>query len=184
MEPEPGSLHDRLRVVAGQRSYRALGELTGQNTETVRRYMLGASPSIEFVAAMCARFGINADWMLTGRGAMHDRENRRYALNTSSPADLLAAVAGALERLTDRVDRIEAYTQTLETRLRAAAAAPPPNGANAPDAPTPITQPESEGRPGGVGSGTGNGAPEDGQAVVRALWIAGAVPQRPRPNAG
>lgn len=184
MEPEPGSLHDRLRVVAGQRSYRALGDLTGQNTETVRRYMLGASPSIEFVAAMCSRFGINADWMLTGRGAMHDKENRRHALNTSSPADLLAAVAGALERLTDRVDRIEAYTQTLETRLRAAAAAAPPGESSPNDAPTPPPEPAHHDAPSGAAPGPGNAAPKDGKALVRALWIAGAVPQRPRPNAG
>ncbi len=182
MEPEPGSLHDRLRVVAGQRSYRALAELTQHNTETVRRYMLGAAPSIEFVAAMCSRFGINADWMLTGRGAMHDKENRRHALNTSSPADLLAAVAGALERLTDRVDRIETYVQTMETRVRAAGAgsdghAMPPSHApqNA------AIPPDGQAKGGSVPAPY---APKgDGDPIVRSVWIAGAVPKRPRPDA-
>lgn len=182
MEPEPGSLHDRLRVVAGQRSYRALAELTQHNTETVRRYMLGAAPSIEFVAAMCSRFGINADWMLTGRGAMHDKENRRHALNTSSPADLLAAVAGALERLTDRVDRIETYVQTMETRVRAAGAgsdghAMPPSHAPQNAAIPPDGQPKGRSIPAPY-------APKgDGDPIVRSVWIAGAVPKRPRPDA-
>lgn len=182
MEPEPGSLHDRLRVVAGQRSYRALADLTQHNTETVRRYMLGAAPSIEFVAAMCSRFGINADWMLTGRGAMHDKENRRHALNTSSPADLLAAVAGALERLTDRVDRIETYVQTMETRLRAAAAdsmhdATPDDHQQPDNPPAPPGKPKQGGLPQPY-------APKgDNDPIVRSVWIAGAVPKRPRPDA-
>ncbi len=189
MEPDPGTLHDRLRMVAGQRSYRALAELTGQNTETVRRYMLGASPSIDFVASMCSQFGINADWMLTGRGAMNDRENRRHALHTSSPSDLLAAVAGALERLTDRVDRIEAYVQTTETRLRgAASAANPPAGASN----NPQTHDPQAKQAGAGSTGAGDGAAAPGypyaplgkaEPVVRALWIAGAVPKRPRPDA-
>jgi len=120
MEPEAGSLHDRLRVVAGQRSYRALADLTGQNTETVRRYMLGASPSIEFVAAMCARFGVNADWMLTGRGAMRDAQNRQHALRMSDAAGLFAALADSLERLTERVDSIEASARPNDPRLQEA----------------------------------------------------------------
>ncbi len=179
MEPEPGSLHERLRIVAGQRSYRALGEITAQNTETVRRYMQGAAPSIEFVSAMCEKFAVSAEWMLTGRGPMREKDGRRHALSTSSPSDLLAAVAGALEKLTDRVDRIEAYVQTLETRLRAAGAAVPSAPASPPlHAPSAAPHPESGPRGGGPYP-----AP-DAEPTYRALWIAGAVPQRPRTNAG
>ncbi|MFM9958694.1 MAG: hypothetical protein ACKVZJ_11505 [Phycisphaerales bacterium] len=191
MEPEPGSLHERLRIVAGQRSYRSIGEITNQNTETVRRYMLGAAPSIEFVSAMCDRFGVSAEWMLTGRGPMREKDGRRHALSTSSPSDLLAAVAGALEKLTDRVDRIETYVQTLETRLRAAGGAggtpeivtftPPTTDATA--APT-----DSADEPGTasdtVPPGPGPYPAPDVEPGYRALWIANAVPQRPRTNPG
>lgn len=198
MEPEPGSLHERLRIVAGQRSYRSLAEITGQNTETVRRYMLGAAPSIEFVSSMCDRFGVSAEWMLTGRGPMREKDGRRHALSTSSPSDLLAAVAGALEKLTDRVDRIDAYVQTLETRLRAAGAnGTSPVTAPGPDAEATKRQPpensaQAQGRADSTRSGAAPPAGEgptpypapDVEPGYRALWIANAVPQRPRTNAG
>ncbi len=53
-------LHDRLHDIAEGMSYRELGELTGTNAETVRRYMQGQSPSVEFLTALCRRKGINA----------------------------------------------------------------------------------------------------------------------------
>lgn len=186
--PDPSPLHDRMRQIAGQRSYRVLADLTGHHVETVRRYMLGQGPSIEFVSALCKAFDVSADWMLTGRGAMHAKEARNHTLRTSSPGELLAAVAGALERLTDRVDRIEKYVQTLETRLRAHEATGEPAsgaqtpGAQIPGAQTPSAHAQQDSKqPPGVQPH----APQPkANAVVRALWIAGAVPERSRPDAG
>ncbi len=112
-------LHERLNRIAGQASFRSIGEKTGLNAETVRRYMKGQSPSVEFVAAFCKSYDVNEAWLLTGRGPAHASDVRRHQLSQANPGELLAAVADALERLTDRVDRIEQYIQTMETRLRA-----------------------------------------------------------------
>lgn len=169
--PELSPLHERLRTIAGQRSYRVLGDLTGQNVETVRRYMLGQSPSVEFVSSLCASLGINGHWVLTGRGPIRASDIRSDALSSSTPADLLSAIAGALERLSDRVDRIEKYVQTLETRLRASS---PP--ASPPRADTPPAHEQTQGETRNAPY-SGAGAPED--IGARALWIAGALAQRP-----
>lgn len=108
-------------------TYRALGDATQQHPETVRRYMQGQSPSVEFLSALCFRFDINAQWLLTGQGPVRHTEARAHALREANPAELLAAVAAALERLTDRVDRIDLFIQTLETRLRASLKADQPS---------------------------------------------------------
>lgn len=111
--------HERLVAAAGSITYRALGELTGVHPENVRRYMQGQAPSAEFLAAFCQQLGINGEWMLTGRGPMKALEVRADALTKANPSELLGALAGTVERLSQRVELIELYTQTLETRLRA-----------------------------------------------------------------
>ncbi len=117
MELSP--LHERLRSVVAGQSYRQLGELTGSNAETIRRYVTGQAPSVEFLSAICDRFMINGEWLLTGRGPMRRQEIRKHALQEASAAELLNAMATTLERLTERVERLEMYVQSLETLLRA-----------------------------------------------------------------
>ncbi|MEZ6241870.1 MAG: helix-turn-helix domain-containing protein [Phycisphaerales bacterium] len=115
---EGGSLHDRLSAAVGKRTYRSLSDLTGVHPETVRRYMQGQAPSIEFVSAICASLKLNGDWVLTGRGPMRTDEVRREALRAADPSELLAAIAESLEAFGDRVDRLERFVQGLETRIR------------------------------------------------------------------
>ncbi len=112
-------LHDRLRQVAEGHTYRALGEMTGVHAENVRRYMTGQTPSIEFLGGLCASLEINADWLLTGRGPMRVSELPRQALHRADAGEIVRAVAEAMEKLHERVDRLEVYVQTLEARLRA-----------------------------------------------------------------
>jgi hypothetical protein len=120
MSSGPSSpFHERLVAAAGSITYRALGELTGVHPENVRRYMQGQAPSAEFLSAFCQQLGINGEWMLTGRGPMKAVEVRADALTRANPSELLGALAGTVERLSQRVELIELYTQTLETRLRA-----------------------------------------------------------------
>lgn len=116
-------LHERLRIAAGSRTYRQLGDLTTTNHETVRRYMLGQAPSADFLAATCAALDINAQWLLVGRGPMKGTDIRSHALGEANVSELLSAMSSTLERLMDRVDRLETYMQTLETHLRAQAGA-------------------------------------------------------------
>lgn len=112
-------LHQRLKAAAGRRSFRELGTLTSTHPETVRRYMQGHAPSVEFVATLAAALKLNGEWLLTGRGPMLAQDIKDHALRDANPGELLAAVAATLEKLTERVERIEVFLQTLELRLRA-----------------------------------------------------------------
>ncbi|MGD9690537.1 MAG: hypothetical protein AB7K52_12425 [Phycisphaerales bacterium] len=115
---QPSAFHERLQAIAGSMSFRELADLTHTNHETVRRYMQGHSPSAEFLQAVCTRFSINGQWLLTGRGPMRTADIRAAALQEARAAELLSATASTIERLQERLDRIEAYVQTMETRLR------------------------------------------------------------------
>lgn len=183
---ELSPLHERLHEVFGDKSFRAIAEMTQTSHETVRRYMNGQSPSVEFLEAVCRGMGINGQWLLTGRGPKRAEHIRQHALGEANASELLNAMARTLEKLTERVDRLEVFMQTLETRLRAAG--------------TPGAAAYSDGVPAGLGSvgigheqrstssGTGNGA--DGtkrtsvDVAVRARSIADAVSQRPSSDAG
>lgn len=125
-------LHDRLRIASGRRSFKEIGHLTGTHPETVRRYMQGQFPGVEFVAAFCTQLGLNGEWLLTGRGAMKVEDVRAHALREANASELLTAIAATLERLIDRVERIEVFLQTLETRLRVRTQPEPVNSPHEP----------------------------------------------------
>jgi transcriptional regulator with XRE-family HTH domain len=107
-----------LAAVAGPRTLRAIAELTGTNSETVRRYMQGQSPSVEFLAALCDALKINGEWLLCGRGPMKADDVKAHALRNASGGELLQALVTAIEKLTERMDRVEVFTQLLDTRMR------------------------------------------------------------------
>jgi transcriptional regulator with XRE-family HTH domain len=121
MEVSP--LHERLHAAVGSRTYRAIAEMTDSNPETVRRYMQGQAPSAEFLAALCRVLGLNAQWMLSGQGPMKASQIRTHALGQASAAELLHAMAQTLEMLTQRVERLELFVTTMESRVRGAALA-------------------------------------------------------------
>lgn len=110
--------HDRLKAAAGNRTYRKLGELTGTHPETVRRYVQGQSPSVEFVSALCTALGISGEWLLTGNGPMRVSETRTEALKGADPGELLGAIAGTIDGMGDRLERLEVFVQVLESRVR------------------------------------------------------------------
>lgn len=181
------TLTDRLRLVVGQRSNRRVAELTGTHPETVRRYLQGQSPSVEFIARLGGVLGINADWILTGVGPMRKAENREAALRASDPSDLLWHVAQTIERLEDRVERLERYSQALEVLVRGGAGRTPPP----PDEPEPETvdpkkpdPPQADApRPQGTQERADHGTRPADEARARAEHIARAIPGRPRPDA-
>lgn len=166
------TLHERLSFVASGRTYRSLSELTQTHPETVRRYLQGQSPSVEFLAALCRALGINADWLLTGRGPVRVDEVRAHALREANPTELHAAMASTISTLVDRVDRLETYCQTLETLLRGRSAQTAHQHAGA------DRQPSSR-----IGSQTDDHAEPPAVQVPRALRIADAVAKRPRSDA-
>lgn len=113
-------LHDRLEAAAGDRTYRDLALMTATNPETVRRYMQGQAPSAEFLAALCGALGVSGDWLLTGRGPMLASDVEGHALRRASASDLLTAMSDSVERLMDRMERVELFVNTIEVKLRAA----------------------------------------------------------------
>jgi transcriptional regulator with XRE-family HTH domain len=116
---DDSTLHERLVAVAGARSFRELGRMTGTNAETVRRYMRGQAPSIDFIAGLCDATGTNVHWLITGQGAQRGEDARVEALKRADAGELLSAVATTIERAVERLDRLERYVQTIETRLSA-----------------------------------------------------------------
>ncbi len=165
-------LHTRLLDAAGERTFRALSTLTGQNHETVRRYMQGAAPSVEFVAAFCDGLGLNANWLLTGRGPMKASDIRGDALSHANPTELLTATAGNMEQLDDRVDRLEVFVSTMESRIRASV----------------VREAEVVVAERGEASATEKGEETNGRTRTagedrdRARRVADALPKRPRPD--
>lgn len=113
-------LHDRLHTIAAGRSHRHLGELTKTNAETVRRYMNGQPPSADFLVALCYALGVNAQWLLTGQGPMLQADVKGHVLKAANATDLLTAMAETIERLIDRVHRLERFVQALDVRVVAA----------------------------------------------------------------
>ena len=77
--------------------------------------MTAQPPAADFLMAFCSELGVNGDWLLTGRGPMKASDVKYHALSEARAADLLGAMAGSVETLIDRVDRMEKYVQTLET---------------------------------------------------------------------
>jgi transcriptional regulator with XRE-family HTH domain len=111
-------IHERLQSIVGQRSSRHIGDLTGTNHETVRRYLTGHVPSVEFLQALCKVFGVSGEWLLTGKGPVRAVEIRGEALRDAGAGELLTALSAAVERLIERVDRLELLMQTMEVRIR------------------------------------------------------------------
>lgn len=162
------TLHDRLSTVASGQTYRALSQMTETHPETVRRYMQGQSPSVEFLAAVCSTLAINADWLLTGRGPQRADEVRTHALKHANPDELHRAIASTISTLVERVNRLETYCQTLETQMRAARAPKPSDHSNS----------------SATLSSTEDGPADPPEIVTRAKRIANAVAKRPHYDAG
>lgn len=80
--------------------------------------MQGQAPSATFLTNLCRVLGISGEWLLTGKGPMKCTEVRSHALSQADPSELMTAVANTLTDLCDRLDRLELFVQTLETRVR------------------------------------------------------------------
>lgn len=62
-------LAERLREVAGDLTYREVGERTGTHPENARRYMQNGTASVNFLRAFCKEFKVSADYLLEGTGS-------------------------------------------------------------------------------------------------------------------
>ena len=177
---DTSALTERLLAAAGDRTYRSLADLTGTNAETVRRYMQGQAPSVEFLAALCTALGINEQWLISGRGPMRANQLKSHVLKDASPSELLSAMAGTIERIAERVDRLELFITSMETRLRGRSLEPA-----APAHPAALKNPSAGALPNSLPAdqSDGPGHPTASQAPRNARRIADAIAQRPRENA-
>jgi transcriptional regulator with XRE-family HTH domain len=127
------TLHERMLSAVGQRSYREIGELTGTHQETVRRYLQGQAPSVDFLAALGRGLGLSGSWLLGGQGAMYVTDVREDALREADVAELLNAMADTINSMIERIERLEIFVQTMETRLRGGTSGNPGGSAAAPN---------------------------------------------------
>ncbi|MEM1331091.1 MAG: hypothetical protein AAGG07_11065 [Planctomycetota bacterium] len=177
-----GDLHDRLREAVGDRTFRHIAELTGIHPETVRRYMSGQAPSAEFLSRLSSSLMLSGEWLLSGRGPMKADQVRKEVLNSSEASDLLTALATTVDRLLQRVERLEVFVQSLDTRMRARTRV---DRALYDDADGTITG-EAEGATDGESDrrDAGRRSGHDPRAAERVGRIARAVAKRPPPAAG
>lgn len=162
-------LHDRLQAAVGDRTFKRIGTMTNTHPETVRRYLSGHAPSVDFVTRLAASQGLSINWILTGRGPMRLAEVKPAALREANATDLLTHVALAIERLESRVDRLDRYTQVLEVMIRQGSA---PSASIEPK-----PSENDHGKPAATTEAAANGA-ED-----RARSVADALTERSRPDA-
>lgn len=87
-----------LRACSG-RSARSLASLVDISPETVRRTLRGQRPSVEFLVKLSETMGLSGDWLLTGRGPMHTKDQVAAALTQASEMQLCAELGARLERL-------------------------------------------------------------------------------------
>ena len=168
-------LHDRLLQATGDRTLKRVGEITNTHPETVRRYLNGHAPSVDFVSRLADALGLNLNWILTGRGPMRMAEVKPHVLRDANATDLLTHVALAIERLETKVDRLERYTQVLEIMIRegrqpVSAVEPKPEGGGQGEQPAATTAEPERARQESAGA--------------RAERVADALPERPCPDAG
>jgi transcriptional regulator with XRE-family HTH domain len=172
------ALHQRISEAVGERTYRAVADLTGTHPETVRRYLQGQSPSVEFLEALCSKLALSGEWLLTGRGPMYAGEVRQHALKQAAAPELLTAMASSLEVLLDRVERLERYTQSLEVLTRGTAPETASDSAPA-SKPAHVQARAVPSEP----DGTSHAKPAPLDAAARARRIAEAIARRPREDA-
>jgi len=105
---------DRLRYALRHRSFAEIGRATGISAETVRRYLYGATPSLDFVRSVCNAYQLSADWFVCGRGTP-DATLPASFLARFSTADL----AGELERRVHAlVKASEPPPATVEVKIK------------------------------------------------------------------
>lgn len=62
------SIRQRMQQAAAPNNASEVARMTCSSRETVRRYLTGGRPSVEFVVAFCRAFDVNPTWLLFGTG--------------------------------------------------------------------------------------------------------------------
>jgi len=100
-------------------SLRALARATGQNAETVRRYMKGAMPSMQFLGMVCEAFEVEPQWLLLGEGPRERSATTETQPDEAGVPRILLAIKAGVDQISQRLD-------TIESALRAQRILPVP----------------------------------------------------------
>lgn len=90
-------IRDRLGFALGSQSNRSVARRTGYNTETVRRYRQTGNTKATFIASVALAYGINADWLLTGRGVWNELNQVRNDVEQPDLNELLDQLVRSIE---------------------------------------------------------------------------------------
>jgi transcriptional regulator with XRE-family HTH domain len=91
-------IHDRMAIACRGLNYREVASMTRFNHETVRRYLRGTAPSVQFIAHLARALALSTDWLLLGRGPMYRVEATDFALKEAGPERICVALGKHIER--------------------------------------------------------------------------------------
>ena len=119
-------LHKRLQTAIGDRSFRQVSDLTGTHSETVRRYVHGATPSIEFALALSSALGVRVEWLLLGTGPMLQLHAADHLVRQATLSELFRALAHRFEEMEGRLTSVERQlaSQALQSPAQVVEATP------------------------------------------------------------
>lgn len=106
-------LHDRLRQIVGGTSNAEFARELRFHPETVRRYLAGATPSIQFLAALATVRGVNPTWVILGTGPRQLSDIAPQVLAEAAPLELGIALGLQLQHLGDQMARVASAVQVV-----------------------------------------------------------------------
>lgn len=97
----------RIRMATRGHTGRQVAAIVGMNHETVRRYLKGANPSIEFIKQVCVHYGVLADWLVLGDGPRTREDLKDELLEGLDSERFAEAWAERFTRFENRLVAIE-----------------------------------------------------------------------------
>lgn len=93
---ESDALRARLREVLRAHSFAEIAKVAGVSAESARRYCTCATPSVQFLGAICRHWNINANWLLFGHTPRHGLDLRSHVQALLSESDQVEVFAAQL----------------------------------------------------------------------------------------
>ena len=75
-------MHERLKTIIGNQRYATVAGYASLSEATVRRYMIGHAPSLEFLVAVYLWQGVSPDFLLMGRVPLKPADYPEHLLVT------------------------------------------------------------------------------------------------------
>lgn len=100
--PDLSGIGPRLALALSNSTLNGVAARTKFAPQTVRKFLRkGKVPTLEFVLTVSHTYGLSLDWILTGRGMMHEEDYVRSLLRTATTAQLAAALADRLSTMNE-----------------------------------------------------------------------------------